>query len=39
MTPVKEPRRVSADGNRDDASCCIVTNDKELAEKLRAETP
>jgi HNH endonuclease len=31
----KEPRRVSSDGNRDTAACALVTNDAELAEKLR----
>jgi lambda repressor-like predicted transcriptional regulator len=38
IIPVKEPRRVSADGNRDDASCCVVTNDKDLAQKIREAT-
>ena len=35
IVEVDEPRRVSANGNRDDAKCCVITNDSALAEKLR----
>lgn len=34
VIPIDEPRRVSSNGNRDEAKCCIVTNDEGLANLL-----
>lgn len=35
VIPINEPRRVSRDGNREPAPCALITNNPELAEKLR----